>query len=1032
VAAVALGVTVAAVGCGSSDVTTSTFDDDAGPGRDPALDDRCGDGRLDTGETCDDGNLVSRDGCSAECGVEVGFACATPGQPCVAINGEVCGNGILEAGEGCDDGNTQADDGCTTYCQSESGWTCATPGAPCVRDPYCGDGLRQGAEECDDGNMVPGDGCSGTCRLEPNYACVTPVPPPVPPREVCASTIVCGDRVVAGAEACDDGNTSNGDGCSADCLRVEPGFTCPRGAGGSGGACSPVRVAACGDAVLDNGEQCDDGNRNASDGCSAMCLVEAGYTCPSAGAACTRIAFCGDGVVNLVLSEQCDDGNVVAGDGCGPLCRIEPNFVCPDQGRACVSTVVCGDGLVTGAETCDDRNTRSGDGCSSTCALELGWQCPAPGSSCVARICGDRIVAGTETCDDGNTVAGDGCSPTCKVEVGWACGGLSCHRTTCGDRVVEGQEQCDDGNLRAFDGCSPSCANEARCTAGPCTAVCGDGVIYSTEECDDGNTVSGDGCSSTCRRELGFDCTTIVAPPPASIDLPLVVRDVLYWGSGTTYAVNGRSVSGHPDFERYGCSVASKTLVSGTIAADDTPAFARNADPTGSCGTQLTGAAEFNAWFHDDAQYNQAVWLNAQGAPLTLTLTRQANGTYLFDSAPAGGFFPVDGLGFGAFQTTLGHNFAFASEVHYVFTYQGGESLDFTGDDDVWVFINGKLAVDLGGLHPPKSGSIVLDTTAAASLGLVVGNNYELSVFQAERHTTGSNYKLTLGGFVRASSVCVPHCGDGIVVAGEGCDEGPLNGAGYGHCTSVCTLGPRCGDATLQTPAEQCDDGANLSTYGGASLVCAPSCRWAPYCGDAVTSNGEECDEGTALNGSGYGHCTSACVQGLRCGDARVDGAEQCDNGVNNGASSNPCAANCTLRCGNGTVDLGEQCDDGAANNTGGYGQCKADCTFDARCGDGFKTGAEQCDNGVNDGSYGTCNANCTLAGYCGDGVANGPEQCDLGARNQTNPYGANLCTVTCQRAPYCGDGIVEPAFSEQCEPPSTSRCDAACKRTVQ
>jgi cysteine-rich repeat protein len=101
----------------------------------------CGDGNLDAGEECDDGNNVDGDGCSATCCVEY-----VPPPPC-------CGDGNLDAGEECDDGNTIDGDGCSATCTTE------TP-------PCCGDGNLDAGEECDDGNTVDGDGCSSSCVVE--------------------------------------------------------------------------------------------------------------------------------------------------------------------------------------------------------------------------------------------------------------------------------------------------------------------------------------------------------------------------------------------------------------------------------------------------------------------------------------------------------------------------------------------------------------------------------------------------------------------------------------------------------------------------------------------------------------------------------------------------------------------------------------------------------------------------------------------------------------------------------------------------
>jgi cysteine-rich repeat protein len=98
------------------------------------ISDKCGNGIIDTGETCDDGNNVNGDGCNASCISEFG-----------------CGNGVLDTGEICDDGNNVNGDGCSASCNS---------------DESCGNGVLDTGEACDDGNIVNGDGCGASCNTD--------------------------------------------------------------------------------------------------------------------------------------------------------------------------------------------------------------------------------------------------------------------------------------------------------------------------------------------------------------------------------------------------------------------------------------------------------------------------------------------------------------------------------------------------------------------------------------------------------------------------------------------------------------------------------------------------------------------------------------------------------------------------------------------------------------------------------------------------------------------------------------------------
>lgn len=222
----------------------------------------------------------------------------------------VCGNGIVEVGEDCDDGNTLFGDGCSSQCLNEGSEACeqqcSVSGIACTRandcDPTigetcdiigfgcCGDGTVDVGEECDDGNLIDGDGCSTMCLNEGSRA----------------AGITCGDGVVTqtaglGGEDCDDGNRSSGDGCSALCLNE--------------GSESFTNLAAiCGNGVIESPyETCDDANGVNGDGCSSSCLREG-------IAAQTVTGFsCGNGVTEQVggtsAGEDCDGE-----DGCSEEC----------------------------------------------------------------------------------------------------------------------------------------------------------------------------------------------------------------------------------------------------------------------------------------------------------------------------------------------------------------------------------------------------------------------------------------------------------------------------------------------------------------------------------------------------------------------------------------------------------------------------------------------------------------------------------------------------------------------------------------
>ena len=378
----------------------------------------CGDGtqQLSNGEQCDDGNLVNGDGCSGACLVEAcgdGLLSlgveecddgnTDGGDGCSATCERECGDGAVQ---GVGPFSTVTLEVLVESCQTGSELVFLIDDHVAVRDdiPVTCDGveavrtysiddatsrallssgdrklaLRMGALEFGNAQLqlawarLVFDGTTSVEIFDPGDRAGDPALTPATSAEYVSArfyneacdggagcsaacrVVGCGNGVIEPGEACDDGNTADGDGCSASCL-----------------------ATSCGDGTRQASEECDDGNTADGDGCSASCVVEA----------------CGNGALDP--GESCDDGGRIGGDGCDDTCAVES----------------CGDGVRNVGEGCDDGNTSSGDGCSSTCQIEdCDPLADADGdrlNDCVETNTG-RYLSPTNTGTDPNVADSDG------------------------------------------------------------------------------------------------------------------------------------------------------------------------------------------------------------------------------------------------------------------------------------------------------------------------------------------------------------------------------------------------------------------------------------------------------------------------------------------------------------------------------------------------------------------------------------------------------------------------------------------------
>ncbi|CAD8141976.1 unnamed protein product [Paramecium pentaurelia] len=799
----------------------------------------------------------------------------------------ICGDQIVVDGEDCDDGNNNPFDGCyqCKYACQESCQDCQNGKCYECKDNYifiesihkcinnCGDSIIIGNEECDDGNIYPYDGCY-ECQFQCYENCTECI------FGICYKCDenngwyltgvncepICGDGIlVQDVEQCDDQNYNPFDrcdmcqlNCSEYCLQCSDGNCVQCIPGFKYVSVTKQCIPICGDFLIVAYEECDDNNFVEFDGC-----YQCEFKCQTQ---CTDCRYgtcyeCNTPGWELNFSEfiqYCDDGNIIPMDGC-----YQQYYECQDSCNVCYKGYcifckknwylnlsdnlcypICGDQVIVGNEECDDKNTLMHDSCNQ-CFFQCDTKCQQCdfgdclqceigyfllNNKCI-EICGDGLVVGNEQCDSNEKILDSFCL-NCKYNCGSNCslctkgGCQQCKegylmnnyecQPICGDKIRVEQEQCDDGNDQPFDGCHNcqfQCQEECLdcrfnycydCMIGYlnknfiCIENCGNSLSTKNEKCDDGNLEAFDGCYNCnyscdeeceiCQEGLCFKCINIGWQiNKVNYQCEPICGDQIVVGN--EFCDDGNDIRYDGCFEcYYECEQACTNCVKGICQ---------------ECNTL--------GWLLEDFKCVEIC------GDLIIVGNEQCDD---------GNNIPYDGCFDCEYQCQIqctNCNKGICEECNtYGWILVDQQCSTYCGDG---IVVQPYELCDDGNQFP-FDGCFDCDFQCQEICGECI---------------EGRCYRCDELGWIIENFICVPYCGDGLIVGNEQCDSGKQVDSFCKDCILVCDK--YCIDC-IDGICNLCDQGRQLQNNYCISL-----------CGDGILVD-EDCDDGNLDNGDG---CSESC-----------------------------------------------------------------------------------------------------------------------------------------------------------------------------